>query len=139
MGAAVTAATWLFGAGGVGLIGIGGYFLALRPALLAEDLSFLGRSGSDIDEAVPRLREWLRLVFSVLGGYAVAAGVLTVFIAATAVREGRSAGVVVLAVAGAVSIGIMAVVNFIIGSTFRWMLLAVAALWVAATIAAAVS
>jgi hypothetical protein len=135
----VRAAAWLFGAGGVVLIGIGVFFLALRPALLAEDLGFLGRTGSEVDEAVPRLRAWLRLVFTVLGGHALAAGVLTVFIAATAVREGRPAGVVVLAVTGAVSIGLMAVVNFVIGSAFRWMLLVVAALWVAATLAAAVS
>ena len=132
----MTAASWLFGAAGVILASIGVFFILARPALLPEDLRFLGRSGSDIEQALPRLHAWLRRVFTVLGGHALAAGGLTVFVAATAVRNGQAAAVVALAVAGAASIGLMAAVNFTIKSSFRWILLAVAALWVAAAVAA---
>jgi hypothetical protein len=135
----VTAAAWLFGAGGVSLAGIGLFFVFLRPSLLAEDLRFLGRSSSEIDGFMPQLRRWLRRVFTVLGGHALAAGGLTVFVAATSVHEGHPAAVAVLASAGAASIGLMAAVNFTIRSKFRWALLAVAGLWVAATAAAILS
>lgn len=40
--------------------------------------------------------------------------------------------VVVLAIAGATSIGVMTVMNFAIRSDFRWVLLAACGLWVAA-------
>ena len=135
-GANVTASAWLFGAAGTSLAGIGVFFVFLRSSLLPEDLRFLGRGSSEIDEFMPQLRRWLRRVFTVLGGHALAAGGLTVFVAATEVRDGHPAAVVALAFAGAVSIGLMAVVNFSIRSNFRWMLLAVAGLWVAATVAA---
>jgi hypothetical protein len=46
------------------------------------------------------------------------------------------AAVVALALAGATSIGLMAVVNFAIRSDSRWALLAASGLWVAATAAA---
>lgn len=132
----MTIAAWLFGAGGMALIGIGAFFILARPPLLPEDLHFLGRSGDEIDQFVPRLRTWLRRVFVVLGGHALTVGLLTIFVAATAVRGGEVAAVAALALAGATSIGLMAVVNFAIRSDFRWALLAVSGLWVAATAAA---
>jgi hypothetical protein len=132
----VTIAAWLFGAGGVLLVGIGAFFVFVRPPLLPEDLRFLGRSGSEIDQFVPQLRKWLRRVFVVLGGHALTVGGLTIFVAATAVRQGEIAAVVALALAGATSIGLMAVVNFAIRSDFRWALLAACGLWVAAIAAA---
>jgi hypothetical protein len=132
----VTIAAWLFGGGGVLLIGIGAFFILVRPPLLPEDLRFLGRSGGEIDEFVPQLRMWLRRVFVVLGGHALTVGILTIFVAATNVRDGDRAAVVVLALAGATSIGLMAVVNFMIRSDFRWALLAAIGLWVAGTAAA---
>jgi len=118
---------------------IGVFFVLLRPPLLAEDLRFLGRSSREIDEFMPQLRRWLRRVFTVLGGHAFAAGALTVFVAATGVRDLHPAAVAALAFTGAASIGLMAVVNFTIRSTFRWVLLAVTGLWVAATVAAMLS
>ncbi len=45
----------------------------------------------------------------------------------------------VLAVAGASSIGVMAVVNLMLHSAFRWLLSAAAAVWIAATLVAVVS
>jgi hypothetical protein len=74
----MTVAAWLFGTAGVILTGIGVFFVFVRPPLLPEDLRFLGRTISEIDEFVPRLRPWLRRVFAVLGGHAIAAGSLTV-------------------------------------------------------------
>ena len=132
----MTIAAWLFGAGGVLLVGIGAFFILIRPPLLTEDLRFLHRSGSEIDQLVPQLRMWLRRVFVVLGGHALTVGVLTIFVAATNVRAGEGTAVVVLALAGATSIGLMAVVNFTIRSDFRWALFAGTGLWIAATAAA---
>ena len=132
----MTSAAWLFGAGGVLLVGIGAFFAAVRSPLLSEDLRFLGRSGGEIDQFVPQLRSWLRRVFIVLGGHALTVGGLTIFVAATDVREGDIAAVVALALAGATSIGLTTVVNFAIRSDFRWALLAASGLWMAATAAA---
>jgi hypothetical protein len=133
------AAAWLFGTCGAILAGIGGFFLWGRPALLPEDLRYLRRTAREIDTAIPSLRAWLRLVFIVLGGYAVATGTLTVYLAATVIRNAEPWAVAVLAVAGASSIGVMAVVNFVLHSAFRWLLGAAAALWIVATLVAVVS
>ena len=132
----MTVAAWLFGTGGVVLVGIGVFFIFARPPFLPEDLRFLGRSEGEIDQFVPQLRRWLQRVFVVLGGHALTAGGLTIFIAATAVRDGNRAAILALALAGAASIGLMAVVNFTIRSNFRWVLLAATGLWVAASAAA---
>jgi hypothetical protein len=132
----MTTAAWLFGAAGVILIGLGAYFMLARPSLLPEDLRYLQRTAVDIDTAIPRLRRWLRLVFIVLGGYAVSTGTLTVYLAATDLRHAQWSTVVVLAVAGTVSIGVMAVVNFVLHSAFRWLLAAFAAVWIVATLVA---
>lgn len=132
----MTLAAWLFGAGGLLLVGIGAFFIFVRPPLLPEDLRFLGRSSGEIEQLLPPLRSWLRRVFVVLGGHALTAGGLTIFVAAIRVREGDSAAVVALALAGATSIGLMTVVNFSIRSSFRWLLLAACILWLAATASA---
>jgi hypothetical protein len=132
----MTVAAWLFGAGGVVLAGIGVFFILVRPAFLPEDLAFLDRSTSQIEEAVPRVRLWLRRVFTVFGGHALTAGILTVYVAATGVRDGQTAADVALATTGATSMGLMAAVNFAIRSAFRWLLLAAFGLWVAGTAAA---
>jgi hypothetical protein len=97
----MTAAAWMFGVGGAILVGIGGFFLLARPALLPEDLRYLCRTAREIDAAVPSLRRWLRLVFIVLGGYAVATGTLTAFfLAATDIRNAEPWAVAVLAALG---------------------------------------
>ena len=133
---AMTVAAWLFGAGGALLAAIGAFFIFVRPPLLPEDLRFLGRSIREIEQLLPPLRRWLRRVFVVLGGHALTAGGLTIFVAATGVRDGDGAAVAVLALAGFTSIGLMTAVNFAINSNFRWALLAACGLWIAATVAA---
>lgn len=128
----MTVAALLLSGGGAVLVGIGADFFFARPPLLPEDVRFLGRSLGEIHQFVPQLRPWLRRVFVVLGGYALTSGGLTIFVAATRVREGDGAAFLVLLLAGVTSIGLMTVVNFAIRSDFRWVLLAACGLWVAA-------
>ncbi|RVD51589.1 MAG: hypothetical protein EOS30_10225 [Mesorhizobium sp.] len=116
---------------GVALVCIGAFFMFLRPPLLPEDMRSIGVSPEQLQAALPRMASWLLRVFQVLGGYAMASGVLTVTIAATSFRRYERMALVGVLAAGAASIGWMVVVNFAIGSDFRWVLLAVAILWAA--------
>ena len=75
------------------------------------------------------MAEWLTHVFIVLGGYAVATGVLTVTLAATSFRAHGRGAAIGATIGGAASIGLMAAVNFAIGSDFKWVLLGIALLW----------
>ncbi len=114
---------------GVALIGIGLYFIFLRPVLLPEDARYIGLSLSEIQNNLPGLSIWLQKVFRVMGGYILTTGLLTVYVARTAFRE-RLRGVSVLVTfAGITSIGWMSVVNFIIQSDFKWLLLGLTVLW----------
>jgi hypothetical protein len=114
---------------GVTLIGAGLYFLVLRPPLLPEDVRYMGLDGVQLAAVRPRLEAWLTHVFRVMGGYVLATGVLGVTLAATSFRQHRWGAGLGALVGGAVSIGWMAVVNFIIDSDFKWSLLAMAVLW----------
>ena len=114
---------------GLILMGLGLYFIFLRPSLLPEDLRFMGVSLSTIQITVPTLLIWLRRVFWVLGAYILTSGLLTLYLALTSFRT-RARGVSgVIALAGLTSVGWMAVVNFLIDSDFKWFLLALAILW----------
>jgi hypothetical protein len=115
--------------GGAILMALGLYFVFLRPPLLPEDLRYMGTSLSQLQATLPGLLTWLHRVFWVLGGYMFAAGLLTVYAALTVFRSRAKGAAVVVAVAGLASIGWMAAVNFIIGSDFKWLLLAFAILW----------
>ena len=66
-----------------------------------------------------------------MGGYVLATGVLTVTLAATSVRTHEPTAAIGALIGGAVSIGWMAVVNFMIDSDFKWALLGMALLWAA--------
>ena len=110
-------------------MGLGLYFVFLRPPLLREDPRYMGTSLGAIQASVPGLLVWLRRVFWVMGGYMFATGLLTVYVALTSFRtENRSAALVV-AIAGLTSIGWMATVNFLINSDFKWLLLAFVLPW----------
>ncbi len=52
---------------GVWLIGLGFYFIVLRPPLLPEDPRFMGTTLVQIRAAVPGLEGWLKKVFTVMG------------------------------------------------------------------------
>ncbi|WP_245490506.1 hypothetical protein [Mesorhizobium sp. M7A.F.Ca.US.011.01.1.1] len=104
-------------------------FIALRPPLLPEDIRYMHLSAAELEAIGPRLAMWLTQVFRVLGGYAFATGVLLVALAITAFRACHPVAVAAGAlIGGASSIGLMSVVNFTIGSDFRWPLFACAGL-----------
>jgi hypothetical protein len=108
---------------------VGLYFLLLRPPLLAEDLRYLGQTAAEMEASVPRLASWLRHVFAVMGGYAVATGLLTIALAATSFRARRRGAMATAAAAGGASIGWMTAVNFAIDSDFKWVLFVIAVSW----------
>lgn len=120
---------WVLTFCGIVLVGIGGFFIARRPALLPEDARFIGLTTEEISGAVPGLPNWLRHVFWVLGGYIATTGVLVLYVANTDLRSGSGAAVVVLAIAGMSSLGWMTVVNFLLRSDFKWALLALDLVW----------
>ena len=114
---------------GVILIGVGLYFILLRPPLLPEDIRYMAMSVAQIDSVRPRLEPWLAHVFQVMGGYVLATGALTIALAATSFRAHHWGAAVGALIGGAASIGWMAVVNFVIDSDFKWVLLGIALLW----------
>lgn len=114
---------------GVTLIGMGLYFIVLRPPLLPEDIRYIASPADQLESLRPRLELWLTHVFRVLGGYILATGVLTVTLAVTAFRRHQTAAGIGVLIGGTASIGWMAVVNFMIDSDFKWILLGIALLW----------
>ncbi len=120
---------WIFAACSVWVTGLGFYFIFVRPPLLAEDPRYIGSTLEQIQAAVPGLARWLDRVFTVMGGFMSAAGVLTFFAALVAVPARIPGTGWALAVAGVLGVMLMSAVNFVIASDFRWLLLAPAALW----------
>ena len=92
---------------GLILIGMGLYFVLLRPALLPEDTRYIGTSLERIRIASPALLDRLRQVFWVMGGYILTTGLLTLYVALTSFRT-RAKGVSgIVALAGLASVGWM--------------------------------
>jgi hypothetical protein len=121
----------LLAASGCLLIGVGIYFLFLRPPLLPEDIRYMSLTPAELQSIGPRLTAWLSHVFRVLGGYVAATGVLALALAWTSFRDRRALAAVGAGLAGGLSIGLMAAVNFMIDSDFKWGLLAMALVWAA--------
>jgi hypothetical protein len=119
---------------GVLFMGLGLYFVFIRPPLLPEDPRFMGASLADIQGAIPGLVSWLRRVFWVLGGFMFATGLLTIYIARIAVPHRTRGARLVVALASLTSIGWMSIVNFMIASDFKWLLLAFNLPWILALI-----
>ena len=120
--------------GGSLLMLLGLYFVFFRPALLPEDARFIGRSMAQLQSEVPRLLLWTRHVFWVLGGFMFASGVLTCYVAVTSFHARARGSASVVALSGLTAIGVMAVVNIVIDSDFKWLLLAFAVPWVLALV-----
>lgn len=114
---------------GIILMGLGLYFVFLRPPLLPEDPRYMGTTLADIQTTLPGLLTWLRRVFWVMGGYMFATGLLTGYVALTSFRSRAKGAAVIVAIAGLASIGWMAAVNFIMASDFKWPLLAFVLPW----------
>ena len=80
------------------------------------------------------LQMWLRKVFWVMGCYIFTTGLLTIFIAFTSFRTRTRGAYGIVALSGISSIGAMTVVNFMIGSDFKWILLIFILPWIIALI-----
>ena len=123
----------IFAGCGTWLLALGVYFLFMRPALLPEDLRYIGGSLDAIRSTVPGLERWLGHVFNVMGGFMVATGAMTI-LGASRLRlpaRGKWQSFAMLALAGAAGVVLMSVTNFMLSSTYRWLLLAPALLWLA--------
>ncbi|HEX9384691.1 MAG TPA: hypothetical protein VF918_00085 [Anaerolineales bacterium] len=116
---------------GIIMMGLGLYFIFLRPPFLPEDHRYIGTTLAEIQATMPGLLMWLRRVFWVMSGFMFTTGLLTTYLAITAfqrlTRNVRS----VIALAGLTSIGWMTIVNFMINSDFKWLLLAFNIPWIA--------
>ncbi|MBC7876356.1 MAG: hypothetical protein H7Y59_04220 [Anaerolineales bacterium] len=121
---------FLFIACGIWLIGLGLYFIFLRPPLLPEDLRYMETSIGDIQSAIPGLERWTNHVFTVMGGFMMGSGLLTILAAMNAsdMREKRTW--IFLMLAGLFTVGMMTLTNFQLNSDFKWLLLIPALLWV---------
>ena len=111
--------TWMLMACGVWLVGLGLYFIALRPPLLPEDPRFMGTTLEQIRAAVPGLEGWLKNVFRVMGGFMAGAGVLTLFVATVAMPSRLKGTSWALAISGALTVVLMSATNFALQSDFR--------------------
>ena len=120
---------WLFIACGIWLIGLGGYFMFARPALLPEDLRYLGSSALQVELLLPRLAPWLQNVFTVMGGFIAGCGVLMTFVSLRAVPLGLHGTGIALGCAGLLTVATMSWTNFALDSDFKWLLLAPAVAW----------
>lgn len=120
--------------GGFLLIAMGIYFIFLRPPLLPEDLKYIGSSLSAIQNNIPDLSVWLQKVFWVMGGYLFTTGLLTMYVAQTTFRTRTKGAFIIVLTAGLTSIGSMTMVNFILQSDFKWVLLVFTIPWIVSLI-----
>lgn len=122
--------TFLFITCGIWLIGLGLYFIFLRPPLLPEDLRYMETTIGDIQSAIPGLERWTNRVFTVMGGFMMGSGVLTILAVmnASTMREKRTW--IFLMLAGLFTVGMMSLTNFQLNSDFKWLLLIPSLLWV---------
>lgn len=120
---------WLFVANGIWLIALGGYFMLMRPALLPEDLRYLGSSAIQVQTLLPQLAPWLRNVFTVMGGFMAGCGVLVIFVGVRAAPQYALATAAALGCAGLLSVTTMSWTNFALDSDFKWLLLAPVFVW----------
>lgn len=117
------------------MMGLGLYFVFIRPPLLPEDPRFMGASLAEIQSSFPGLLIWLRRVFWVMGGFMFSTGLLTAYLAIMVAPHWVRGARTVVTLASLTSIGWMAVVNFMINSDFKWLLLAFNLPWILALIA----
>jgi hypothetical protein len=117
---------------GVILMGLGLYFVFIRPPLPPEDPRFMGTT-AEIQVTVPGLLIWLRRLLG-NGRIHVYRWSVTTYVAATAFQQLARSVRFVIALAALTSIGWMAVINFMINSDFKWLLLAFNLPWIAALV-----
>jgi len=120
---------WTFVVLGIWLIGLGAYFVFVRPPLLPEDLRYLDSSATQIEALLPRLAPWLSNVFTVMGGFIAGAGVLMILAGGHAVPQSLPGTGAALGCAGLLTVATMSWINFALDSDFKWLLLAPAVAW----------
>lgn len=123
--------TWILMFCGIWLIGLGAYFIFLRPPLLPEDPRYIGTTLVQIRDSVPGLERWLAKVFTVMGGFMASAGVLIFYVAYAAIPARLAGTSWVIALSGALGVALMSAANFVLHSDFRWLLLVPALAWLA--------
>lgn len=116
---------------GVWLIALGFYFIFLRPALLPEDLRYIGVTAREIQSATPGIVAWLHWVFAVMGGFMMGVGVLLIALMLNASHQRKSLNVAVVGLAGVATVGTMSLTNLRLDSDFKWLLLIPSLLWLA--------
>jgi hypothetical protein len=120
---------------GVYQIGLGVYFIALRPTMRPEDERYTGLTLDALKRIAPAMPSWLDRVFIVLGGHALATGLLVTLAAIIMWTRAVEPWVIVaFAAAGVSSVALMSGVNFAIRSDFRWSLLVPALIWAGAAL-----
>ncbi len=127
--ALLRASMWIFVACGIWLIGLGGYFMFVRPPLLPEDLRYLGSSSTQVEALLPQLASWLRNVFTVMGGFIGGCGVLVLFVSARVMSHCAPGTGIALCVTGLLTVATMSWINFALDSDFKWLLLVPALAW----------
>ena len=120
--------------GGFLLAAMGIYFVFLRPPLLPEDSKYIGLSLSAIENNIPGLSVWLQKVFWVMGAYIFTTGLLTIHVAQTSFRTRTPGAFIMVSIAGITSISSMTIINFILQSDFKWVLLTFTLPWFIALI-----
>ena len=128
-------AAWLFIACGVWLLGLGFYFIFIRPALLPEDLRYMGTDAQALKTALPGLALWLGKVFTVMGGFMAGTGALVAYFAFQVLPQRPAGALAVMVLTGTLTVVLMSAVNFALGSDFRWLLLGPPVVWLAAVLA----
>jgi len=103
-------------------VGLGIYFIFFRPALLPEDLRYMGVELQTLQALLPRLADWLSQVFTVMGGFMAGAGILIAYFGWIVMPLRPRGTAVALALTGALTLGLMSMVNFVLHSDFRWLL-----------------
>ena len=127
-------AEWLMFSCGIWHVGLGLYFIVIRPPLLPEDLRYMGTEAAAIASAVPMLADWLKKVFTVMGGFMAGAGVLIAHLGLEVMPARLPGTVGTMAAAGALTLGLMSAVNFSLHSDFRWILVVPPVVWAIAVV-----
>lgn len=120
---------WIFVACGIWLIGLGGYFMFVRPPLLPEDLRYIGSTATQVEALLPGMAPWLRNVFTVMGGFIAGCGVLVVFVSVRVVPKRAQSTGIALGFTGLLTVATMSWINFALDSDFKWLLLVPAIAW----------
>lgn len=116
------------------LMAVGLYFVFLRSPLLPEDYRYINSETQKIQSNIPGLGAWLGKVFLVVGFYIFTTGLFTVYVAQSSFRLRTKGALAIIIISGLTSIVSMTIINFIIQSDFKWVLLTFTFIWITAVI-----